>query len=61
MGYPRQEMEEMWGRWTAANEAAEAANDWTGLGDFYTEDARYTWTVGHHGEFAAHGRQDIID
>ena len=24
MGYPREEMEEMWGRWTAANETAEA-------------------------------------
>ena len=32
MGYPRSEMEEMWSRWTAVNEAAEAANDWTGLG-----------------------------
>ena len=61
MGYPRSEMEEMWRRWTAANEAAEAASDWTGLGAFYTEDAVYTWTVGHYGEFAARGRQDIID
>ena len=32
-----------------------------GLGAFYTDDAYYTWKVGHHMEFAAQGRQDIID
>lgn len=58
MDFPRAEMEEMWSRWTAANEAAEAADDWIGLGAFYTVDAFYTWKVGHHGEFAARGRQD---
>ena len=61
MGYPRHEMEEMWSRWTSANEVAEAANDWTGLGAFYTDDAYYTWKVGHHMEVAAQGRRDIID
>lgn len=59
--YPREEMEEMWDRWLAANDEAEANNDWARLGPFYAEDASYTWKVGRHMAFAAHGRKDIVD
>jgi hypothetical protein len=59
--FPRAEMEEMMRRWLAANEAAEAAGDWTPMAEFYTEDAEYTWNLGPNEEFVARGRRQIRD
>ena len=60
--FSREELDEMWRRWIEANTRAEETNDWkTHLGPFYTEDAVYTWKVGHDSEFAANNRQEIID
>ena len=59
--FPRSEMEEMMRRWLKANEDAEAAGDWRGLADYYTEDAEYTWNLGPNEDFVARGRQQIRD
>ncbi len=57
--FPRNEMEEMVGRWLAANEAAGKSGDWSKMSQFYTEDALYTWNNGPGWEFVARGRQEI--
>jgi hypothetical protein len=59
--FDRKEMKEMWRRWVDVNERAEAASDWTLLGDYYAQDAVYYWMVGHTHQFRAEGRQQIID
>ena len=33
-------------RWLQANRDAEVTGDWTGLADFYAEDATYGWNIG---------------
>lgn len=43
---PREQMEDFVQRWLDANRAAERAGDWTGLADFYAEDATYGWNIG---------------
>ena len=59
--FPRTELEEMLRRWVAANDEAGRTGDWSPMGDFYTEDALYTWNNGPGWEFAARGRQEITD
>ena len=59
--FPRSELEEMMKRWVAANDRAGETGDWSPMGDFYTEDALYTWNNGPKYEFVARGRQEIRD
>ncbi|PWR22205.1 hypothetical protein [Zavarzinia compransoris] len=59
--YPRAELEEMVERWLQGNVACEKAGDWTGLGNFYTEGAVYSWNIGPNEEFVANGRREIVD
>ena len=40
--FPRDEMEEMVRRWVAANDEAGRTGDWSGMSQFYTEDAVYS-------------------
>jgi hypothetical protein len=57
--FPRLELEEMVRRFVAANDRAGETGDWSPLGDFYTEDAIYSWNTGAHHEFVARGRDEI--
>ena len=59
--FPRDELEEMLRRWVTANDEAGRTGDWSPMGDFYTDDAVYTWNNGPGWEFAAHGRKEIAD
>ena len=59
--FPREEIEETMRRWVAANDKAGETGDWAPMGDFYTEDAMYTWNMGHKYEFCARGIQEIRD
>ncbi|HTY29668.1 MAG TPA: nuclear transport factor 2 family protein, partial [Mycobacterium sp.] len=43
---PREVMEDFVERWLEANRVAEAKGDWSGLADFYTQDATYGWNIG---------------
>ena len=56
---PRSELEEMMRRFVAANDEAGRTGDWSPLGDFYSEDALYTWNNGSKYEFVARGRDEI--
>ena len=57
--FPREEMEEMMQRWTAANDEAGRTGDWSKMSRFYAEDALYTWNNGPGWDFVARGRQQI--
>jgi hypothetical protein len=57
--FPREELEEMVRRFVAANDEAGRTGDWSPLGDFYTEDALYTWNYGPKYEIVARGREEI--
>jgi len=59
--FPREELEEMMRRWVAANDRAGTTGDWSPMGEFYTEDALYTWNNGPKYEFVASGRPQIRD
>jgi hypothetical protein len=59
--YPREEIEEMVNRFDQAMRAAEQANDWSALGNFYTEDANYGWFLGPDEEVLFQGRKEITD
>jgi hypothetical protein len=59
--FPRKELEEMMRRWTDANARAGRSGDWSPMGDFYTEDALYSWNNGPRHEFVARGRDQIRD
>ena len=59
--FPRTELEEMMRRWIAANDEAGRTGDWSPLGDFYTEDALYSWNNGPKYEFVARGRKEIAE
>jgi hypothetical protein len=59
MGYPREEIEEMLRRYMAANVKAEKDQDWKPIADFYTEDARYGWSVDQNEEVVLQGREEI--
>lgn len=59
--FPRAEIEEMVGRWVAANDAAGRTGDWSKMSAFYTEDAIYSWNTGPKWEFVARGQQQIHD
>ncbi|HTR69543.1 MAG TPA: nuclear transport factor 2 family protein [Mycobacteriales bacterium] len=55
----RAELEQFWARWLAANAAAEQAEDWSGLGAFFAQDATYGWNSGPDDNFMAVGREEI--
>jgi hypothetical protein len=57
--FPREELEEMMRRFVAANDRAGQTGDWDPLGDFYAEDAVYSWNNGPRHEFVARGRDEI--
>ena len=57
--FPREEIEETLRRWVAANDKAGETGDWAPLGNFYTEDAMYSWNIGHKYEFCARGIQAV--
>jgi hypothetical protein len=55
----RAELEAFWQRWLDTNAAAEKAQDWSGLAEFYAEDATYGWNSGPDDNFMAIGREQI--
>lgn len=55
----RAQMEAFWARWLDANRLAEETQDWSGLADFYTEDATYGWMYTPDEHFMAVGREEI--
>ena len=58
---PREVLEDFVERWLEANRVAEAAGDWKGLADFYTEDATYGWNIGPKEDVMCIGRDEIRD
>jgi hypothetical protein len=60
-GFDRDELDEMVGRWLAANRRCEAAGDWRPLAELYTTDATYGWNMGPDQDFMAVGRDEIRD
>ena len=58
-GFPRAELERMWAAWVEANRVAQERNDWTGLAEFYAEDATYGWMYEPDHHFMAVGRDQI--
>ena len=59
MSLTRDELDELWSRWLAANREAERLGDWRGLADFYAEDATYGWMYTPDEHFMAVGREEI--
>jgi hypothetical protein len=59
--FPRDELETMWQDWIEANKVAQDKGDWTGLGEFYAEDATYGWMYTPDDQFMAVGRDQIRD
>jgi hypothetical protein len=59
--FPREEMDEMVGRWVAANRECGEAGDWSRMSEFYAEDALYSWNIGSDWEFVARGRKQILE
>ncbi|MCW2781511.1 MAG: hypothetical protein JWR35_1960 [Marmoricola sp.] len=61
MTYPadRAELEKMVGRWIEANSTAQDERDWTGLAEFYAEDATYGWMYSPDEHFMCVGRDQI--
>ena len=61
MAHDRDELEEMIRRYNAASDEAGRTGNWSPLGEFYTDDALYTWDNGGSWQFAARGPQQIVD
>ena len=59
--FTRADLDDWVERWLQANKAAEAAGDWRGLADFYTEDATYGWNIGPKEDVMCVGRDEIRD
>lgn len=57
--WPRAELEEMVARFDQANREAEMKKDWSAIGQFYTDDARYAWCEGQNEEAVIVGREEI--
>ena len=57
--FSRARMEEFWQRWLRANREAERVRGWSGLADFYAEDATYGWMYSPDEHFMAMGRAEI--
>ena len=57
--FPHAELEEMIRRFVAANLAAGRSGDWSRMGEFYTDDAVYSWNNGYKYEFVARGKHQI--
>jgi hypothetical protein len=57
----RAELESVWQKWIDANRHAQDIGDWTGLADFYAEDATYGWMYRPDEHFMAVGRDQIRD
>ncbi|WP_059016714.1 nuclear transport factor 2 family protein [Mycobacterium sp. M26] len=58
---PREVLEDFIERWLEANKVAEAKGDWTGLADFYTDDATYGWNIGPKEDVMCVGINEIRD
>jgi hypothetical protein len=56
---PREQLEDFVRRWLDANRAAEHAGDWTGLADFYADDATYGWNIGPKEDVMCVGKDEI--
>jgi hypothetical protein len=57
--FPRAELEEMVNRFLEANRVAEQKKDWSKIGQFYTDDAIYGWTIGPDDEVIIVGAAEI--
>lgn len=57
----RERLEEFVARWLDANRAAERAGDWSGLADFYSDDASYGWNIGPKEDVMCVGKAEIRD
>lgn len=55
----RAELEAFWQSWLDINKQAEAKQDWSGLAEFFAEDANYGWNVSPNDYFMAVGRDEI--
>ncbi|GFG74347.1 nuclear transport factor 2 family protein [Mycobacterium botniense] len=60
-GFPREELEDVVGRWLEANREAERRGDWRILADFYTDDATYGWNIGPKEDVMCIGIDEIRD
>lgn len=58
---PREVLEDFVERWLEANRVAEAEGDWTGLAEFYTDDATYGWNIGPKEDVMCVGVDEIRD
>jgi len=58
---PREMLEDFVQRWLEANREAERKGDWTGLADFYTDDATYGWNIGPKEDVMCVGIDEIRD
>lgn len=61
MAHSRDELVEMIDRYQACSDRCGETGDWTALGEFYTDDAIYTWNNGADWGFAARGPQQIVE
>ncbi len=59
--FPRSELEEMIGRYVETSNNAAKNGDWEALGQFYTDDAVYSWNNGPKHEFVARSRKEIVE
>lgn len=48
-------------RWLRANRDAESTGDWTGLAQFYADDATYGWNIGPNEDVMCIGKGEIRD
>ncbi|HOB48790.1 MAG TPA: nuclear transport factor 2 family protein [Mycobacterium sp.] len=58
---PREQLEDFVQRWLDANRTAERAGDWSGLANFYTDDATYGWNIGPKEDVMCVGKDEIRD
>lgn len=58
---PRDQIEDFVRRWLDANRDAEIKGDWSGLADFYAEDATYGWNIGPKEDVMCVGKPEIRD
>lgn len=61
MALTRPLLEDFVTRWLEANRIAESRGDWSGLADFYTDDATYGWNIGPKEDVMCVGKAEIRD
>jgi hypothetical protein len=57
--FTREQLDDWTERWLEANREAERRGDWSGLADFYTDDATYGWNIGPKEDVMCIGKDEI--